>query len=392
MNYKSNKGFTLVELVVVMLIFIVVIVLSSQAFEHILTDASQEGKKAESNIQGVVGLELMRTDIEHAGYGLPWVLSTPATFKEMSSAANSLAAGIDSTTFNDSALTPTTIDANKVPRAFQSGKSTSTGIDYLVVKSVVAGLNGTAKKWAFVKYSGTNGANSYIKKWNSADDLASGDNVITINSAQRQLIVDSSNKYYYAPTISGTNPVTVPSGFAPAMNTDIYLTYGVDTVALRMPYNRADYYVKVPSSGISKRCAPGTGNLYKGTTNHTGGGVTQNPLLDCIADMQVVYSLDTNGDGLIDLHVDESGISQLSAQDIRSQVKEVRVYILTHEGKADRNYSYPSQTITVGEFGSGRTWNENTPTHDLSTAFGANWRNYRWKVYKMVVIPRNLSL
>lgn len=384
MKLKSEHGFTLIELIIVMLIFITVIVLSSQAFERILTDAAQEGKKAESNIQGVVGLELMRTDLEHAGYALPWVLSGPAAFLEMDAAANPLAVGIDSTAFNDSALL-VTIDAFKVPRAFQSGKSASTGMDYLVVKSVVAGFSTTAKKWAYVNYSVSSGTDSsYIKKWNSADDFTANNRVITLNSANRQLIVNGST-YFYTPTVSGTNPVMVASGFAPAMNTDIYLAYGVDTVDLRMPYNRADYYVKTPAD-MSQRCAPGTGNLYKATVNHSNGNVTQYPLLDCVADMQVVYSLDTNGDGAVDQHVDESGIFYLSAQDIRSQVKEVRVYILTHEGKADRNYSYPSQTVTVGEFGMGRNF-------DLATlpGIGTTWRNYRWKVYKMVVIPRNLS-
>lgn len=397
MRLRSKRGFTLIELLVTMMIFIIVIILSSQAFERIIGSASQESKKAESNINGIVGLEMMRTDLEHAGYGLPWVLTTPASFLEMDSTqvpANSLAPGITSTSFNDSALS-TTIDANKVPRAIQSGTG-ATGIAYLVVKSVITGMNATSKKWAYVQYSGSGGTNSYIKKWNTSDDFVPGEFVVTLNSSTRQLVANSTSSYntsyYYLTTANGTNPLNVPSGYGPTFNTDVDITYGVadhsSTAGLRMPYNRTDYYVSTPPAGMSPRCAPGTGNLYKAVVNHSDGSVTSYPLLECIADMQVVYSLDTNGDGAVDFHTTD--ISQLSAQSIRSQLKEVRVYFLTHEGKADRNFAYPSSTVDVGE----TIWGSFSGRHfDLTSlpGIGSHWQNYRWKVYQMVVIPKNLS-
>jgi hypothetical protein len=73
------------------------------------------------------------------------------------------------------------------------------------------------------------------------------------------------------------------------------------------------------------------------------------------------------------------------------------MYILTHEGGRDTFYNYPNNQINVGEdFGGGvlgAVW-----THDgalagsknMATIFGASWRNYRWKVYTMVVVPNNL--
>ena len=79
------------------------------------------------------------------------------------------------------------------------------------------------------------------------------------------------------------------------------------------------------------------------------------PLIDCVADMQVIYRLDTNNDGTIDSTVND--ISGLTAQQIRDRVKEVRVYILSHEGQSDRSFRYRNSTITIGEFGLGRTFN-----------------------------------
>ncbi len=76
--------------------------------------------------------------------------------------------------------------------------------------------------------------------------------------------------------------------------------------------------------------------------------------------MQVIYRLDTNNDGTIDSVVDT--ISGLTAQQIREQLREVRVYILSHEGQRDSAFRFQADPvnphlIVVGEFGSGRTFN-----------------------------------
>ena len=104
--------------------------------------------------------------------------------------------------------------------------------------------------------------------------------------------------------------------------------------------------------------------------------------MKCVADMQVVFSLDSNGDGGVDLHVAEGGCA-LTAKEIRNQLKEVRIYLAAHEGGKDRDFLYTSPTLEVGEFGVGRTL-------DLNALYGADYKNYRWKVYKLVV-PRKTS-
>jgi hypothetical protein len=147
-----------------------------------------------------------------------------------------------------------------------------------------------------------------------------------------------------------------------------------------MPFNRADYYIQRPAS-IPQACAPNTGILYKATINQGDGARNPEPLIDCVADMQVIYLRDTDNNGTIDSKVND--ISGLSAKDIRDQVKEVRVYILSHEGQKDPSFKFRNSTITVGEFGVGRTFN-------LSATI-AEWEKYRWKVSTLVVKPRNLA-
>jgi hypothetical protein len=154
-----------------------------------------------------------------------------------------------------------------------------------------------------------------------------------------------------------------------------------------MPFNRADYFIS--NANVPLRCAPGTGVLVKAVVSHDDGDFDSDedgtddfmPLLDCVADMQVIYRRDITGDGIIDNTTDDIYTIPLTAQQIREQVKEVRVYILGHEGQRDPNYTYPNNSITVGEFGLGNNF-------DLTGI--ANYQNYRWKIYTIVVNPNNL--
>ena len=399
----NNKGYTLIELVVVMAVFLIVIMISSYAFQNIVKRAGQQGRAAETGVAGMVGLEMMRTDIGHAGYGLPWSFqATPPAYKEIDDGNLPASGLIDTTTFDNFRDVPPS-----VPRAIVSGtgsvsSTTNAGIDYLVVKGVVVGMSPAAKRWNFVNYSGGNHS-TFRSKGDSTTDLVNGDLVVTLSSKfsttgdeTRQLLVDSgnANNYYY--TAAGVpNVGTANAAFQPTDSTQTVVAYGINTGAIRMPYNRADFYVD-KGAAKPKSCASGTGVLYKAVANHAGG-FTQYPLLDCVGDMQVVYDRDINGDGNL-TPIDESTITTLTADLIRSQIKDVHVYILTHEGKQDPNFSYPpldaTNAVCVAPYSGstcissvGRMWTQAA----MASTFGANWKNYRWKVYSFTVTLKNLQ-
>jgi hypothetical protein len=168
------------------------------------------------------------------------------------------------------------------------------------------------------------------------------------------------------------------------------IVYGVDPdTDLIMPFNRADYYVST-SSGITipKRCAQGTGILMKAVETQSGNGFqgSSMPVLDCVADMQVVMhrDADVTHDGVVDTY--GTGWVAADAETIRNELKEVHVYILTHEGQRDTSYTQTAGTILVGEQVGTQVYGRN---FDLTTI--TDWQNYRWKVYTIVVHPRNLK-
>jgi prepilin-type N-terminal cleavage/methylation domain-containing protein len=393
MRFKNNNGFTITELIIVMAIFMIVMLVTSSTFKTVVTQMGQQSKSAETQIEGIVGLEVLRADLEQAGYGIPWSFqATPAGYQEVNlegiSSLDSLwPAGFLANSFNDAP--PPTGAAKNPPRAIQSTDTTfnyagGIGSKYLVIKSTLAGTSQAVKKWTSVVYTGNTKSE---KNWGAPErDLLPTDKVIVLKTTysdsipQRQLGVGSGGSF--STTFSNYTTLTLPH-----TDGDIFQVYGVDPdTNLRMPFNRADFYVKRPAV-MPTSCAPNTGILYKAVASQvTNAGFSLSlALLDCVADMQIVYGLDTADTGLVNSH---TTTPPTSAQAIRNQLKEIRIYILAQEGKKDAGYTYPNSTINVGEsFDGGATVAGRV--FNLLTLIGPDYKNYRWKIYTIVVRPKN---
>jgi len=380
---RREAGFSLVELLITMVIFVFVIAATSNIFVGLINQFKQQSKIAETNIEGIVGLDIMRQDIESVGYGLPWVW-VHAALSSADEAVNDAATSHDDTVFNDIAV-------DDVPRAVVSGDSLGDfcqgGVcsDVLVIKATNVARNEASQKWTYVSPGNT------VKVWDiPGERFANNDRAIVISlgntdTTLRTLVLNGGSF-----TATYVAPNSLSTGFAPADTTDTRIVYGIDGAggALRMPFNRADYYVRTPAApNMPTRCAAGTGVLYKATVSQADGSLFELPLLDCVADMQVYYRLDTNNDGAIES--EPNSLAGLTAADIRNQLREVRVYVLAHEGQRDTSYTFSGFTpgacstcVRVGQSATlGRDFNLSTITDYL---------NYRWKVYTIVVQPKNL--
>jgi len=383
---RRQAGFTMVELLVTMAIFMFAIVAMTNVFVPLLTQFKQQSRIAETQIEGAVGLQILRKDLEQAGFGLPWVIPSAVTYNEGSATTTGSIPLPNDADINDATTNP--------PRAIAS--TAFGGSDYLVIKATSIAVNDAAMKWTHV-VGGAAGA-STVNVWdNTSDDLEVNDLAIVLvpsrGGENQRILVNSGTAFHVS-----FSPTSFPAAFSPSTENDVYLVYGVtppatDVTSLRMPFNRADYFINRESlTAIPPRCAPSTGILMKTLISHaTGDRMPGTPLLDCVADMQVIFRLDTDDDGTIDATTDvlnDTSGSPLTARELRDQLKEVRVYILAHEGQIDRNFTYcinptacDETAITVGEFGLGRDF-------DLSGI--TDWNHYRWKVYTIVVKPNNL--
>jgi len=107
------------------------------------------------------------------------------------------------------------------------------------------------------------------------------------------------------------NPAGLDPAFKPTLPEEVFYIYGIHPGGnLSMPFNRSDYFVARPdvSDRMPLYCAPNTGILYKArvthdetaSTGYASGALQPMPLLDCVADMQVVFGWDLDGDTNID--------------------------------------------------------------------------------------------
>ena len=395
----TKCGFTLVELLITMVVFVFVIAAGSQIFTGLLTQFKQQSKITETNIEGAIGLEMMRRDIEHAGYGLPWVIDAAVAYNEASAA--------EAVVFNNcngsAPCNPPNAIISGNSMTYASPNNVFNGSDYLVIKAANVATSAAAQRWTTLR------TGDVKRIWGTAaDDFVNTDRVIVLSpgtsDATRQSLVLGGGAWWT--TYNNTNP------FAPDPDaTETRFIYGIGPEPvpisnLRMPFNRADYYIwrdgtTVANDGVPDRCALGTGILRKTVIAHADGDRTPLPLLDCVADMQVGFGVDndTTPDGAVNCYVNNlaDGIT-VNAENIRTRVREVRVYILAHEGQYDRDFTFnppiAPNSIRVGETSAnlpgGICTGPGTLGRDFNLSGITNWPNYRWKVYTMVVQPTNL--
>jgi len=388
----NQAGFTLVEIIVVMAIFIMVIIIATDSFKTIITRSNLLSRSAESNIEGVVGLEMFRHDLNQAGFGLPWSFdaASPPQYDEADVApANN---------YNDK--------PSGIPRAFLAGNNLeSAGIlektDYLVLKGSPLATNNTSQRWSYVNYSSE--GSSKPKIWSSAN-LTDGDRVIVLRRAftstgyMNQLVYDSTDPAKFFTTYSKDGFAAGQQAFSPAYPQESFYLYGISTQDPRMPFNRSDYFVKRPAS-IPEYCADNTGVLYKTNIQHADGKLNEIPVLDCVADMQVVFGWDLDEDGTVDTYSDADGSTvnggsqtvvqntMLDSKQLRNRLKLVKVYLLVQDGRRDPNFTNVKDIIV------GNTDEQSlTKKYDVAAINANKWTNYRWKLYRIVVSPKNLTL
>ena len=371
----NKKGLSLVELIVVMAIFVIVIGIPYKLFIQQLKTTVREVGLSQSSIEQLPALEIMRKDIEMAGFGLPWNIGS-FTYNEAKSSVPDLYS-FDKDIFNDS--------TNNPPRAMiVKTDTTKNKFSYLVLKATIFGLNKAAYHWTYID------KNNRLNIWPAGssanyNNIATGDRVIVMEAGKNRKLVGDS--LYYQITKNAATDDTNPSdyGLPGSLPSGVYLVYGIGRGQIIAPFNRIDYYL-YKSSNSGDRCASGTYTLGRSILRQSDGSITPYPILNCVADFQVVFGLDTNGDGIIDKWTQDTTTMLPAAEDVREQLKQVRVYLLVQNGVRDINYNYPYTRVSVGENLMGKFYGR---VFDLTKI--NDFRHYRWKVIKLVITPKNLE-
>ena len=371
-----KKGFSLIELLVVLALFIIVIGIPYSFFIAQLKRTIKETSISKLDIQTIQALSVLRKDVELAGYGLIWETGN-ANYSEAPSRTPSLYSSIKQSLFNDS--------PSNAPRAVVGKRDTEGNeFSYLVLKSTAYGLSKASQHWTYI-------SKGRINIWPTSteanyNNLKEGDRVIVFDVTLRKIINnEDTGQFFFTISKDATESDTIPENYGlPQLLTGSYIIYGVSRNNPVAPFNRIDYFL-YDSDNSPEECATGTHTLARGIMMQSNGSIQKYPILNCVADFQVAFGLDTNLDGSIDTWTQD--ITDKRANQIRKELKQIRVYLLVQVGKKDRNYLYPSSTVMVGEMIDGnmvgRVFNLSDKIED--------YKHYRWQVIKLVLIPMNLE-
>ncbi len=364
---RRERGVTLIELLVSLLIFTIVIALTLEFFTKQLTLTTSQSRISESSEETLSAIETLRRDIQTAGYGLPWDM----TGTNYSEATPSSAAP-----YNDAPSNP--------PRAIIIDNANS----YLVLKGSALNINKASKHWGVYDsskifhngFSGSAAASDYT----NLNRFVKNDHAIILIVDNDRRIVGSGSNWSYK--YNG-------SDFAPppllAFNHS-YLVYGIinsATSSPKAPFNRIDYYIKTPGN-LPTNCAAHTKILYRSIMKSSTGRFTSYPILDCVTGFHIRLGID-NGNGTLSY----TSSPFATAADERAKLREVRVYLLVQNGKKDRSYDFRNSP----EFSlpSSYSFSDNDTSPPISDSFDlsaiTDWQHYRWKLIKISAMPRNLN-
>ncbi len=377
MQTKTRQsGFTLTELVVTLFILSAIMAATFASFITLSKSFKNVTKVTETHMEDIAGLDIMRYDIEMGGYGLPRAYFPPALDIVYTEAISTTTYGTDPSLLNDA--------PSNEPLTYRFSDNTGgNGSDVLAVKSLAVALTNVSEKWTFVYYDGTNWV---YRLWNDPRyDFKNTERVIFVSAINKVLQTAGGNWQFTLNNWPVHDSVNMPT---PGSIDIAFIMYGVDSTSnLRMPFNRVDYFLYRPATNFPSRCNPNTYTLYRAVINQATGARDIQPLLDCVADLQLAFGLDTNADNMVDSWT--TSAIPTTADLLQQQLKELKVFMLVQEGQFDPDFTFvtnPTNQMLIGDSSiTVKTFDFTSPVN-----FGADYVHYRWKLYKMVAKPLNL--
>lgn len=278
----NNKGVTLVELLVTLVILGITLSAVYLTYNSVLVDFKQQTKLSETQIEKELGLEILRLDLEHLGYG---------------------------------------IAANTYDKSIEFDGTT------LIIRST---LNSTSQDtFGFALVNCTSGFNSSYR----IDEVVEkpGDDSTT---KIRDFVVLDMRNYYFVENRLNFN-IKTTNLYTPCIDNSTYIMFPYSNTASSGCYgqfcNKISY--KLSAGQNLNTCNPNTKNLLRSVGNAPGM-----PILNCVADFKMRFHLDNDLDGILEstqatLNIPNSDMEKLKLVDL---------YLLVQDGQKDRKYKSPN--------------------------------------------------
>jgi type IV pilus assembly protein PilW len=342
-----RKGITLLELLIALALSLVVLAAVYSAYITLFKSYKKESTAVTTQIESTIGLEILRQDLEHAGYGIS----------------------------KDETKLP--LEVFYLPKTPPNCQSPSV---HLVIRSTYKTSDDDTQGWAVLSCKAGDVPHCLIS-YNfpyCPNEKAKTEAVLLKPNGSifsgRFVVDDSGDK---CPEDADTLLAFPISGSGEWERCD-----GTSTPSCQNQFcNVIEYYLDEDSDAQSSYCK-GTYVLKRRVDKR------EEPLLDCVGDFKVVY--DWSGTGKCDPTGKDPDLPACPAptgsSDLRENLKMVYVYLLLREGKEDPNFTFKFGTSFKVD---GVTLNLPKDL-DYYTKEGHNPLHFRWRVVKIAVKPMNL--
>jgi type IV pilus assembly protein PilW len=370
-----RKGFTLVELLVIIVLFLILGTLLFYVLIKALKFSSSAtgGLKTETSIG--INTDILAFDIKHVGYGisknetslvLSYCNGIYSSHNDACKAADNIGA-IDNKTLilKETSEYTTSCKGSNPTLGFAMCRRNETG----TVTTIVSGIDKVNDNYRFIAMN--------LYKVLVNDTVTYGSTSCSAFSCDKLDFAFTNNETY------------------------IFFPYRVNKACK----NSADWcckgqycsviawYLKTPAANsLPQACRHlGTYVLYRNVVNATGNFINYQPVVNCVSDWDVWFGLDTDGDTIIDKWVNEIPNADINNNvDLATKLKAVRIYLLVQTSYSfEKDYDFcgsanvecyssdcPNTTdtkyIKVGDLG-GNPVCLKVPQND-------SWVHYRWKI------------
>ena len=283
----NKRGFTLVEMVVAMTIISIIMALSAAAFKRVVLGTRTQTKSVQSGMDKIMGLGLVRLDLEHVGFGIA-------------------------------------SDETSLPIVWNEGAAPVNR--KLTLRSTLNNSNQDTMGWMLLNCSSgaTIGVSTIVDRRENA-----GNKYLVLLDEDKKYVGGATAASYVCPAVAG-----------------VYSAYPYDNTVTdgctgSQVCNQVVYELGTTQSLSS--CATGTRQLLR----KVGGG-SGVPVLNCVADFLVRFDLDTNGDGTVDISDDDGTNLPATTANVITQVKSINTYVLMQMGQRDRELTFTGDTTMGG--------------------------------------------
>ncbi len=392
-----QKGFSLVELMVGLVIGLIATLVIMQTFSAFEGSKRSTTGIADAQTNGSIGLYMIQRELQFSGYGLPLTSGTLPTI-DASMAAHRVAFEDykDKTPAEVSALQAAKVAAYNAKIAADS-LMVASGVNYSALKcdttapsdTINLDTDNTSARPNAISIARdivtpvtiTNGANSdtIVVRYGNTSRGAMSSDIVTLSGTDYvgvdnnmgclvndiALVTRNGSTSCFATkvtSLSATNGMKVSSNVGMAQNDKIACLGQIKAVTFNVSANQ----------------------LQK--TNPTSG--LQEPVLNEIVSLQAQYGVSaTPNSEIISSWEDATGSfapATITIND-RNRIKAVRIAVVARNNLLEKETV--TQACTGGATGPAKLCVFGA---NLSGALGANWENYRYRVYEVIVPLRNM--